>query len=405
RHLLDLYDARGRHQHGRNGDFEGDTERKEEEQDEVQVIPHVRQHQYAFRRRRSQERDHEREYDEVRKSGSRIEEHDAREHERNRKALFVLVQPRGDERPRLIQDVRHRQEHRGHERELERHQDGRDRARRDHLRALRQPLEQRQSDEREQLVLEDRARDEQDNACDYRAQQPLAQLHQMGDQRAFCELFTFISAHCAAFVVLASEGLCSAWACSWPVGAGSLGEAAFGAPSTSVAASGGVGASGGVLADGELEPWVCLERASSSSVTSCSSCVRSCRAMARARPVHRPIFSASPGSFSGPSTRSARPRIRTIAVNPASHMELERETLEDLLPVLLEDSVSKSAAFSSSLLFSSSSPSLIAFRKPFTALPKSVPIVRKRFAPKISSAIARMISSSLNPVPIQFSRS
>src|ERR1700728_2876546 len=46
---------------------------------------------------------------------------------------------------------------------------------------------------------------------------------------------------------------------------------------------------------------------------SCSSCSRNCRAMARARPTQRPMVRASRGSFSGPSTTSAIPKITNIS--------------------------------------------------------------------------------------------
>src|SRR5688572_14969894 len=67
------------------------------------------------------------------------------------------------------------------------------------------------------------------------------------------------------------------------------------------------------------------------------------------------------------------------------------------LPELKSASGASCASF---LPDSSSSPSLMDFLKPRTAAPRSEPMLRSFFAPKIRSAIARMIRSSRNPIPM-----
>src|SRR5215472_18333560 len=80
-------------------------------------------------------------------------------------------------------------------------------------------------------------------------------------------------------------------------------------PATVAAGDGGAsppgGCAGGVCC---ACAWVCARRACSS-CTSSSSCSRNCRAMARARPTHRPTSATTRGSFSGPSTTSARTKM------------------------------------------------------------------------------------------------
>src|SRR5471030_3327503 len=50
--------------------------------------------------------------------------------------------------------------------------------------------------------------------------------------------------------------------------------------------------------------------------------------MARARPIHRPIVAASRGSFSGPSTTSAMPKITSISEKSIPNIaRREAETL------------------------------------------------------------------------------
>src|SRR6516225_8100866 len=56
-----------------------------------------------------------------------------------------------------------------------------------------------------------------------------------------------------------------------------------------------------------------------SSCTSSSSCSRNCRAMARARPTQRPTSDTTRGSFSGPSTISARTKMIRISANRPSN--------------------------------------------------------------------------------------
>src|SRR6516165_9057945 len=56
-----------------------------------------------------------------------------------------------------------------------------------------------------------------------------------------------------------------------------------------------------------------------SSCTSFSSCSRNCRAMPRARPTQRPTSDTTRGSFSGPSTVSARTKMIRISENRPSN--------------------------------------------------------------------------------------
>src|SRR6516165_4311238 len=56
-----------------------------------------------------------------------------------------------------------------------------------------------------------------------------------------------------------------------------------------------------------------------SSCTSSSSCSRNCRAMERARPTQRPNSDTTRGSFSGPSTISARTKMIRISENRPSN--------------------------------------------------------------------------------------
>src|SRR5256886_16525064 len=91
------------------------------------------------------------------------------------------------------------------------------------------------------------------------------------------------------------------WACEHAAG-GALGA------SVAAALSGG---GAGVFA-------ACALRACSS-CTSSSSCSRNCRAMARARPTQRPISETTRGSFSGPSTISARTKMIRISENRPSN--------------------------------------------------------------------------------------
>src|SRR5205814_4600897 len=56
-----------------------------------------------------------------------------------------------------------------------------------------------------------------------------------------------------------------------------------------------------------------------SSCTSSSSCSRNWRAMARARPIQRPISVTTRGSFSGPSTISARTKMISNSENRPSN--------------------------------------------------------------------------------------
>src|SRR5512139_308985 len=64
--------------------------------------------------------------------------------------------------------------------------------------------------------------------------------------------------------------------------------------------------------------------ASGSKWVSCSSWVRSWRAIARALPAQRPRSAASFGSRAGPRTSSARPKIRMISVKPTSNIRSAR---------------------------------------------------------------------------------
>ena len=73
-------------------------------------------------------------HDEVRERDAGVEQHDARDHQRDREALLALVQAGRDERPHLVQHVRHRDEHRDEQRELQRRHERRDQAGRDHRR-------------------------------------------------------------------------------------------------------------------------------------------------------------------------------------------------------------------------------------------------------------------------------
>ena len=58
---------------------------------------------------------------------------------------------------------------------------------------------QRRRDEREQLAREEGARNEHHDDRDDRAQQAVAQLHQMGDQRAFRQLLGVVAVHVLTF--------------------------------------------------------------------------------------------------------------------------------------------------------------------------------------------------------------
>ena len=73
-------------------------------------------------------------------------------HQRHGEALFVLVQAGRDERPRLIQHYGIARNSAHEQRQLQRRQERRDQAGRDHRGALRHLLDQRRRDQREQLV-------------------------------------------------------------------------------------------------------------------------------------------------------------------------------------------------------------------------------------------------------------
>ena len=79
----------------------------------------------ADRRSGSQERKQQGEHNEEGESATQVEQqHSARE-QRQHQAPFILIQPRRDKRPRLVQQVRHGHEHSGKEGEFERHQERR----------------------------------------------------------------------------------------------------------------------------------------------------------------------------------------------------------------------------------------------------------------------------------------
>src|SRR5580658_6719526 len=102
-------------------------------------------------------------------------------------------------------------------------------------------------------------------------------------------------------------------------GAGAAGAASTGAASVGAVSAGAASADAAVVV---VEPGGGARRRASSSCTSSSSCSRNCRAMARARPIQRPISEATRGSFSGPSTTSARTKmIRTSRKRPSNRSD------------------------------------------------------------------------------------
>ena len=110
-------------------------------------------------RGRGQEREHQRKHYEVRERDAGVEQHDAGDHQRDGEAFFALVQAGRDERPHLVQHVRHRDEQRDEQRQLQRRHERRDQAGRDHRGAVRHLVDQRRRDEREQLVRRTRRRE------------------------------------------------------------------------------------------------------------------------------------------------------------------------------------------------------------------------------------------------------
>ena len=74
------------------------------------------------------------EHEEVAERDTHEEKHAARDDERSRKALLVLVEAGRNERPRLVEHVGQRHQECGQGRDLDGHHERRDHARRDHLR-------------------------------------------------------------------------------------------------------------------------------------------------------------------------------------------------------------------------------------------------------------------------------
>jgi hypothetical protein len=122
-----------------------------------------------------------------------MEQQDRRDEQGHGETLLVPVEARGDEGPELVQNPRHRQEGRDEERQLERRRERRHHARRDEVSPRRQLLLQRLGDVREDVVRVHHARHEAQGDTHECLDEPIAQFQQVRDQRAFGELFGFLS--------------------------------------------------------------------------------------------------------------------------------------------------------------------------------------------------------------------
>src|SRR5579863_582977 len=110
------------------------------------------------------------------------------------------------------------------------------------------------------------------------------------------------------------------WACEKVGGnGGSAGAAASLMGGAGFITGGGTGSVGGGDGAGSDGGAARCDLRASSSCTSSSSCSRNCRAMARARPTQRPTSETTRGSFSGPSTISARTKMIRISKNRPSN--------------------------------------------------------------------------------------
>ena len=95
----------------------------------------------------------------------------------------MVVQPRRDERPHLVEHVGQRDEERRHQRHFERHEKGACDVGGDHGAADWQRPEQRRGEERINLLRPGKQAQQHDHHRDNRAQQPATQLDEMRNKR------------------------------------------------------------------------------------------------------------------------------------------------------------------------------------------------------------------------------
>ncbi len=183
--------------------------------DEVQVLRDVRQDLGALRRVLDEVTEDDRKDEFVRERHAGIEEHHRRHDQRHREFLLVLVETGRDEAPDLPEHIRDRDEEPDDARQFERRHERRHDAGRNELRARRQLRLDRQRDEVVDLVLEIEARRRADRDGDQAAHQPITELQQVGDQRAFGQLFFLCQIPRSCVCVMKSPGLSGGSSWSW----------------------------------------------------------------------------------------------------------------------------------------------------------------------------------------------
>ncbi|KAG0776008.1 hypothetical protein G6F22_012885 [Rhizopus arrhizus] len=171
-----------------SGGFETAAEGKEDRQHEVQVGVRIRGDRNYVRAEGGEEVEHRRQHQEVGERTAGVEQHHRRHQQRYRQALFARVQARGNERPQLVQQPRHRHEQGDEEGQLQRREEGTGRVGRNHRLPVGQLRDQRLGQRVVQLLGEWQQRQQRHAQAQQCAHQAAAQFHQMFNQRAFAEI-------------------------------------------------------------------------------------------------------------------------------------------------------------------------------------------------------------------------
>ena len=136
-----------------------------------------------MRCRAGEEAEQHREDDEVGEEDAKVVERRTGDDQRQYQLAFMLVEPRGNKGPDLVEHIGDGQKQRDVERQLHRDDEGGGHIGGDHLAALGQALQQGQGQQMIDVVGKVEQGEKQQADRSQRSQQAAAQLEQMADQR------------------------------------------------------------------------------------------------------------------------------------------------------------------------------------------------------------------------------
>ncbi|VDO18302.1 unnamed protein product [Brugia timori] len=183
--LLDGHHLETHQQHHDDRHLEGDAEGEVQRQDGLDVRGDVGRGRDRGRRELLDEAEHLVEHEQLHEGDARIGQQAAEDDQRQREALLVGVEAGRHEHPGLVHEPWQREQYGGHHQYLERHEEGRKHAHGDQLGVGRHVGTDRHRDDVDQppRAGPDRQQDAGDRHAVDAIEQPVAQLHQVRDER------------------------------------------------------------------------------------------------------------------------------------------------------------------------------------------------------------------------------